>query len=248
MASMGVELLGFFLGLLGFAGTVVATLLPHWWSTAFVGSNIFTVTAYIKGLWMECVWHSTGIYQCQLYRSVLALPSDMQAARAIMVVSCLSSVLASVIAVMGMKCTHFVQRSQVKSRLVLSGGICFLCAAFLCLVTVSWTTYTVAMQFYDPFLPGGLKYEVGLSVYLGFVSTCLSLTAGLVLCWSSRGVDSQRSSHTKRRPSSSSSSVPPSADKHSPSPLYQSPEALKDNHTAPFCCVSNGGYNLDNFF
>lgn len=78
MASMAVQLLGFFLGLLGFAGTVVATLLPHWRSTAYVGSNIITATAYMKGLWMECVWHSTGIYQCELYRSLLALPRDLQ--------------------------------------------------------------------------------------------------------------------------------------------------------------------------
>lgn len=78
MASMAVQVLGFFLGLLGFAGTVVATLLPHWRSTAYVGSNIITATAYMKGLWMECVWHSTGIYQCELYRSLLALPRDLQ--------------------------------------------------------------------------------------------------------------------------------------------------------------------------
>lgn len=78
MASMTVQLLGFFLGLLGFAGTVVATLLPHWRSTAYVGSNIITATSYMKGLWMECVWHSTGIYQCELYRSLLALPRDLQ--------------------------------------------------------------------------------------------------------------------------------------------------------------------------
>lgn len=78
MASMGVQLLGFFLGLLGFAGTLVATLLPHWRSTAYVGSNIITATAYMKGLWMECVWHSTGIYQCEVYRSLLALPRDLQ--------------------------------------------------------------------------------------------------------------------------------------------------------------------------
>lgn len=75
---MAVQVLGFFLGLLGFAGTVVATLLPHWRSTAYVGSNIITATAYMKGLWMECVWHSTGIYQCELYRSLLALPRDLQ--------------------------------------------------------------------------------------------------------------------------------------------------------------------------
>lgn len=78
MASMAVQLLGFFLGLLGLAGTVVATLLPHWRSTAYVGSNIITATSYMKGLWMECVWHSTGIYQCEVYRSLLALPRDLQ--------------------------------------------------------------------------------------------------------------------------------------------------------------------------
>ena len=78
MARMAVQLLGFFLGLLGFAGTVVATLLPHWRSTAYVGANIITATGYMKGLWMECVWHSTGIYQCELYRSLMALPHDLQ--------------------------------------------------------------------------------------------------------------------------------------------------------------------------
>uniref|UniRef100_A0A3Q2P945 Claudin n=1 Tax=Fundulus heteroclitus TaxID=8078 RepID=A0A3Q2P945_FUNHE len=170
MASMAVQLLGFFLGLLGFAGTVVATLLPHWRSSAYMGSNIITATAYMKGLWMECVWHSTGIYQCELYRSLLALPRDLQAARALMVLSCVSSLLASLVAVMGMKCTHFAQRSVVKSPLVLSGGVGFLCAGVLCLVTVSWTTNDVVMAFYDPFLPSGMKYEIGLAVYLGYAA------------------------------------------------------------------------------
>lgn len=78
MANMAAQLLGFFLGLLGFVGTVVATLLPHWRSTAYVGSNIITATSYMKGLWMECVWHSTGIYQCEVYKSLLALPRDLQ--------------------------------------------------------------------------------------------------------------------------------------------------------------------------
>lgn len=78
MASMALQLLGFFLGLLGFTGTIVATLLPHWRSRAHVDGNIITATGYMKGLWMECVWRSTGIYQCELYRSLLALPPDLQ--------------------------------------------------------------------------------------------------------------------------------------------------------------------------
>uniref|UniRef100_A0A667ZKZ5 Claudin n=1 Tax=Myripristis murdjan TaxID=586833 RepID=A0A667ZKZ5_9TELE len=173
MASMAVQLLGFFLGLLGFLGTVVATVLPHWRSMAHVGSNIITATAYMKGLWMECVWHSTGIYQCELHRSLLALPPDLQAARALMVLSCITSTLAALVSVMGMKCTHFANGSSVKIVLVLSGGICFLCAGLLCLVTVSWTTNDVILDFYDPFLHSGMKYEIGLAVYVGFASACL---------------------------------------------------------------------------
>lgn len=78
MSSMAVELLGFFLSLLGFMGTVVATVLPHWRSTAYIGANIITAVGYLKGLWMQCVWHSTGIYSCEMHRSLLALPPDLQ--------------------------------------------------------------------------------------------------------------------------------------------------------------------------
>ncbi|XP_030283957.1 claudin-14 [Sparus aurata] len=245
MASMAVQLLGFFLGLLGFAGTVVATLLPHWRSTAYVGSNIITATSYMKGLWMECVWHSTGIYQCEVYRSLLALPRDLQAARALMVLSCVTSVLACVVSVMGMKCTRFARGSLVKSPLALSGAIGFLCAGLLCLVTVSWTTNDVIMDFYDPFLPSGLKYEIGLAVYLGYASACLSLTGGLVLCWSS-GVDRSRSPlHLPRNQPSS----PPPAFNHiyPPAPLYKPPDALRDNRAPSLCSLASSGYRLNNY-
>ncbi|KAM9341926.1 claudin-14-like [Pholidichthys leucotaenia] len=246
MANMAVQLLGFFLGLLGFGGTVVATLLPHWRSTAYVGSNIITATEYMKGLWMECVWHSTGIYQCEMYRSLLALPQDLQAARALMVLSCVTSIVASVVSVMGMKCTRFARRSLIKSPLVLSGGVCFFCAGVLCLVTVSWTTNSVIVDFYDPFLPSGMKYEIGLSVYLGYASASLSLAGGGVLCYSSSNADESRSGrhvqrHQPRSPPPAVSNMHPTA------PLYKPPEALKGNHAPSFCSVSNSGYRLNNY-
>ncbi|XP_038576175.1 claudin-14-like isoform X2 [Micropterus salmoides] len=245
MASMPVQLLGFFLGLLGFAGTVVATLLPHWRSTAYLGSNIITATAYMKGLWMECVWHSTGIYQCELYRSLLALPRDLQAARALMVLSCITSVLASLVSVMGMKCTRFAQGSLIKSPLALSGAVCFLCAGLLCLVTVSWTTNDVVMDFYDPFLLSGMKFEIGLAVYLGYASAFLSLTAGLVLCWSSSGDRSQRPHYVQRN---QPPSPPPAFNNiYPPSPLYKPPEALKDNRAPSLCSLASSGYRLNNY-
>lgn len=247
MANMAVQILGFFLGLLGFVGTVVSTVLPHWRSTAYVGSNIITATSYMKGLWMECVCHSTGIYQCEIYRSMLALPRDLQAARALMVLSCVTSVLAAIVSVLGMKCTHFASRSVIKSPLALSGGVCFICAGILCLVTVAWTTNDVIMDFYDPFLPSGFKYEIGLSVYIGYAASFLSLFGGLVMCWSSGGSRSRQRPDFQTQRSQPVSPPPAFNNIYPPAPPYKPPEALKDNRAPSLSSMSSNGYRLNNY-
>uniref|UniRef100_A0AAY4E038 Claudin n=1 Tax=Denticeps clupeoides TaxID=299321 RepID=A0AAY4E038_9TELE len=173
MAHMVVQLMGFFLGFLGLIGTVVATVMPHWRSTAYVGSNIITSTSYMKGLWMECVSHSTGIYQCEVHRSLLALPQDLQAARALMVLSCVTAALASLVSAVGMKCTRCARGSPAKNALAVTGGVSFISAGILCLVTVSWTAGDVIRDFHSTLLPVGMKYEVGFAVYVGFASSLL---------------------------------------------------------------------------
>ncbi|KAM4608944.1 claudin-14-like [Polymixia lowei] len=247
MASMAVQLLGFFLSLLGFVGTVVTTLLPHWRSRAYVGSNIITATSFMMGLWMDCVWHSTGIYQCEVHRSLLALPPDLQAARALMVLSCITSTLAALVSVMGMKCTRFARGSSTKNALVLSGGVCFLCAGLLCLVTVSWTTHDVILDFYDPFLPGGMKYEIGLAVYVGYASACLSLIGGLVLCQNSGVAGPDRNQMPRYRPPSAPPRPPVFSTVHTPAPPYKRHEMLKDNRAASLLSISSSGYRLNDY-
>lgn len=162
-----------------------------------------------------------------------------------MVLSCITSVLASLVSVMGMKCTRFARGSLIKSPLALSGSICFLCAGMLCLVTVSWTTNDVIMDFYDPFLPSGMKYEIGLAVYLGYASACLSLAGGLVLCWSSSGGRPRNPLPVQR----SHPSSPPPAFNHiyPPAPLYRPPQAMKGNHVPSVCSASSSGYRLNNY-
>lgn len=179
---MAVQLLGFFLGLLGLLGMVVITLLPQWRCRAYIGSNIITATGYMKGLWMECVWHSTGIYQCQTHRSLLALPLDLQAARALMIVSCVTSILALAVATVGMECTRLAPHSHNKSALAALGGIGFIAAGLLCLLTVSWTANDIVQEFYNPQLPSTMKYEMGQAIYLGFISALLSIAGGASLC------------------------------------------------------------------
>ncbi|KAJ0061879.1 hypothetical protein NL108_013414 [Boleophthalmus pectinirostris] len=131
MASMALELMGFFLGLLGTVGTMVATVLPYWQISAHIGPNIVTAVANMRGLWMECVYQSTGAFQCETYNSMLALPADLQASRALMVIALVLSVLAIAISSVGMQCTVCLDGSgAVKSRVAGTGGGLFLASGF----------------------------------------------------------------------------------------------------------------------
>nr|XP_028581464.1 claudin-14 [Podarcis muralis] len=234
MASMAIQLLGFFLSLLGLAGTITATILPHWWRTAHVGTNIITAVAYMKGLWMECVWHSTGIYQCQLHHSPLALPRDLQAARAMMVISCVLSTLACVVAVFGMECTQCVKGSSAKNVFAVLGGVLFILAGLVCLVPVSWSTNDVVTDFYNPMLPHGMKYEIGQALYLGFVCASLSIIGGTILCVSCQRTGNDLTYRSQPRSTRAA-------------PAYRPPVAYKANHTSSLTSASHSGYRLNDY-
>ncbi|KAG7260201.1 hypothetical protein CRUP_015352 [Coryphaenoides rupestris] len=186
MASAALELTGFFLGLLGLLGTLVATVMPYWRTSAHVGSNIVTAVASMRGLWMECVYQSTGVFQCETYNSLLALPADLQASRALMVLSLVLSVLAIAVATLGMQCTVCLEGAgaAAKGRAAGTGGALFATAGFLSLIPVSWTTHEVVQTFYQPGLPSSMKFELGESLYLGLASSLVSLLGGALLCTS----------------------------------------------------------------
>ncbi|KAG2468676.1 claudin-14-like [Polypterus senegalus] len=236
MASMAIQLLGFFLGLFGFFGTVVATVLPHWRRTAYVGANLITATAYMKGLWMECAWHSTGIYQCEIHRSQLALPRDLQAARALMIISCVLSILAAILASVGMKCTRCARNSAAKNTIAITGGICFIFAGILCLIPVSWSTNDIIQDFYNPVLPNGMKYEIGQALYVGFVSSALTLLGGTLLCMSC-GTDRN---HIPYQPQMRNNA-------YRAAPQYHPPAAYKDNHNPSRSSASSSGYRVHDY-
>uniref|UniRef100_A0A8C6LRS7 Claudin 4 n=1 Tax=Nothobranchius furzeri TaxID=105023 RepID=A0A8C6LRS7_NOTFU len=106
MASAGFQILGIALGIIGWIGAIVTCILPQWRVTAFIGQNIVTAQTTWSGIWMECVVQSTGQMQCKVYDSMLALSSDLQAARALTVVSILVGVIGILLAIAGGKCTN----------------------------------------------------------------------------------------------------------------------------------------------
>lgn len=184
MASMALELVGLTLSILGWLLSVVSCALPMWRVSAFIGANIVTAQVYWEGLWMSCVVQSTGQMQCKVYDSMLALPQDLQAARALSVVSIIVGILALLISLVGAKCTNCIDEEGIKARVMASSGGGFIAAALAQLVPVSWSAHTIIIEFYSPIVPIGQKMEIGAALYLGWAAAAMLLIGGSILCCS----------------------------------------------------------------
>ncbi|XP_037670409.1 claudin-3 [Choloepus didactylus] len=182
--SMGLEIMGTSLAVLGWLGTIVCCALPMWRVTAFIGSNIITSQTIWEGLWMNCVVQSTGQMQCKVYDSLLALPQDLQAARALIVVAILLAAFGLLVALVGAQCTNCVQDDTAKAKITIVAGVVFLLAAVLTLVPVSWSANTIIQDFYNPLVPEAQKREMGSGLYVGWAAAALQLLGGGLLCCS----------------------------------------------------------------
>ncbi|KAM9209313.1 claudin-3 [Dugong dugon] len=182
--SMGLEITGTALAVLGWLGTILCCALPMWRVTAFIGNSIITAQITWEGLWMNCVVQSTGQMQCKVYDSLLALPQDLQAARALLVVAILLAAFALLVALVGAQCTNCVQDDTAKAKITIVSGVLFLLAALLTLVPVSWSANTIIRDFYNPLVPEAQKREMGAGLYVGWAAAALQLLGGALLCCS----------------------------------------------------------------
>ncbi|XP_017280946.1 claudin k [Kryptolebias marmoratus] len=181
MATTGMQLLGLILSIVGWVGGAIVCTIPLWRVTAFIGNNIVTAQIIWEGLWMNCIVQSTGEIQCKVYDSLLALPSDMQAARGLTVFSVLLCGLALTLGVLGVKCTKCVGVNSLKARFARISGALFAIAGFLYLVPVCWTAHSIIRDFYDPHVAAPHKRELGPALYIGWVASALLLIGGSLL-------------------------------------------------------------------
>uniref|UniRef100_A0A3B4A5P3 Claudin n=1 Tax=Periophthalmus magnuspinnatus TaxID=409849 RepID=A0A3B4A5P3_9GOBI len=188
MVSLALEIVGVTLSTLGWILSIVCCALPMWRVSAFIGANIVTAQVYWEGLWMSCVFQSTGQMQCKVYDSMLALPQDLQAARALTVVSIIIGILALLIATVGAKCTNCIPDEGFYSPIIPSGqkmeiGVAlylgWAAAALLMIGGSKCTNY-----FYNPVLISAQKRELGASLYIGWGAAALMLLGGAMLCTS----------------------------------------------------------------
>uniref|UniRef100_A0A3B3ZI33 Claudin n=1 Tax=Periophthalmus magnuspinnatus TaxID=409849 RepID=A0A3B3ZI33_9GOBI len=106
MVSAGLEILGLALCVVGSLLVMVACGLPMWKVTAFIEANIVVAQTIWDGLWMSCVVQSTGQMQCKVHDSILALSHDLQAARALTIISSVMGVLGLMVVIAGAQCTN----------------------------------------------------------------------------------------------------------------------------------------------
>ncbi|XP_049927611.1 uncharacterized protein LOC126407009 [Epinephelus moara] len=183
MVSQGIQLIGISMALIGWFLVIVVCALPMWKVTAFIGANIITAQTIWQGMWMNCVVQSTGQMQCKVYDSMLALPQDLQAARAMIIISILTGIFGVVVSIAGGKCTNCIEDERSKSKACILAGVLFIVSGLLCLIPVSWSANTIITNFYNPLVVAAQRYELGAALYIGWTAAALLLMGGGLLCW-----------------------------------------------------------------
>ncbi|KAM4726840.1 claudin-like protein ZF-A89 [Anableps anableps] len=182
MASVGFQVFCIVLASIGFAGDIIICALPMWKVSAFIGNSILTAQIFWEGLWMNCVTQSTGQMQCKVYNSMLALPQDLQAARALVVLSILVAFLGLLLAVAGGKCTNCIGDEYAKSQVTIAASVFFIVGGILCLIPVSWSANKIIKTFYSPVMIDAQKRELGAALFIGWGSASLLIIGGALLC------------------------------------------------------------------
>ncbi|XP_072289154.1 claudin 5a [Eucyclogobius newberryi] len=184
MLSAGLEIMGLSLCVVGSLLVMVACGLPMWKVTAFIEANIVVAQTIWDGLWMSCVVQSTGQMQCKVHDSVLSLSHDLQAARALTIISAMLGVLGLMVVIAGAQCTNCISTEYVKARVVNAGGMIYIVSGVCVLVPLCWMANTIISDFYNPQVPPSKKREIGAALYIGWAATALLLMGGALLCCS----------------------------------------------------------------
>ncbi|XP_075014193.1 claudin-15-like isoform X3 [Calonectris borealis] len=131
----------------------------------------------------------------QIYRS--DQKAHIQACRALMIASILLGFIATVLSLLGLKCTNVgLSDEDGKMKFVVTGGFLFILGGLCSMVAVSWYAAMVTAQFFDQ-LYAGTKYELGDALYLGWAGSVLYTLGGILLTCSCKGKKKQHYSCNK---------------------------------------------------
>ncbi|XP_071610824.1 claudin-8-like [Heliangelus exortis] len=194
MVGGALQITGLLIGGIGMIGTFAVTGMPQWRVSAFIESNIIVFETIWEGLWMHCIRQANIRMQCKVYDSVLALSSDLQASRGLMCAGSVLSLVAFLVAIIGMKCTWCRHSSwYAKGYVSLAAGLLFILSGVVALIPVCWVANTIISDFYNPMVNVAQKRELGEALYLGWVAAFCLTAAGAIFCCFCRCPEETRS-------------------------------------------------------
>lgn len=178
--SAALEITGLLLGLGGWLLTAV-TVPNSKWKVSTVHGNVITTSRLYENLWKSCAEDSTSLSSCKEFESLLTLPAHVQACRALMIIALVLGLIGMAVSLFGLRCTKVGSSDEnTKGKMALAGGVVFILGGLSSLVAISWYASMIVQQFYDP-LYGGVKYELGHALYLGWAGSLLLILGGAFL-------------------------------------------------------------------
>ncbi|XP_068188041.1 claudin-4-like [Antennarius striatus] len=179
--------------MMGVLGVCLACGLPMWRETSFVGANIVTAQSVWDGLWLHCIFQATGQMQCKRHTTSVTMTADIQAGRALTLISILAGLLGFIITLLGggvANCSGAppdplepLSTYSKRKKVSLLGGVLCILAGILCLISASWSAAATILIFNDPLVTAALRREVGSSIYIAWASSLLLLLGGILFCF-----------------------------------------------------------------
>lgn len=189
--STALEVTGFFMCVASWMVTGVSLANDYWKISSVSGSVIISTRQY-ENLWHTCAEDSSGIAECRDFQSILALPVHIQACRALMIIALILGLVSIIVSTMGLKCINIGNRDEdSKAKIAGSGGAIFIIAGLCIIVATSWYASRVISDFYDPFF-GGIKFELGAGLYIGWAGAALSVLGGSFLCCAFKNISASK--------------------------------------------------------
>ncbi|NXH17035.1 CLD19 protein, partial [Bucco capensis] len=185
MASSSLQICAFLLALAGFTILLVTTM-SNRWKILDTATELAPADWISEGLWMDCAVTALGSAECKKFPFMLSSDTHIQACRALMISSILLGFIATVLSLLGLKCTSIgLSDEDAKMKFAVTGGFLFILGGLCCMVAVSWYAAMITAQFFDPFY-AGTKFELGDALYLGWAGAVLCMLGGILLTCSCR--------------------------------------------------------------
>ncbi|XP_055791073.1 claudin-4-like [Salvelinus fontinalis] len=174
-----VEVVGIALGVIGLILTIVICALPTWTVKTIIAGNVATTEVVMYGLWMSCVTQGTGKTQCEVYNYMDNWEYVLQPARAMIPTAIILGVLGVMFSMVGAKSTNCIKDKTSQAKLIIIAGILFILDGILIIIPVSLVARSIIS---DSSTQIEGKFELGASLYIGWVAAALLLIGGVTLC------------------------------------------------------------------